>query len=79
MTTATQGHDGKGGIHYIRRYYGVPAKIGGRVKYEGREGVITGTSGPHLIMRPDDRKRKGERLILHPTWRVEYLTGKVTG
>ncbi len=26
-----------------------------------------------LIARPDERTRKGERLILHPTWHVEYL------
>lgn len=61
-------------IQYIRDTYHVPAKIGGRVCYEGKPGTITGTSGPHLIVRPDERKHKGYRWILHPTWHVEYLT-----
>lgn len=58
---------------YIRHYYHVPAKRMGRVKFRGELGTITGMSGPHLIVRPDVRKYKGYRWILHPTWQVEYL------
>ena len=49
--------------------------IGGRIRYEGQPGTITGTSGPYLIVRPDDMRwlrSKLYRWILHPTWHVEY-------
>jgi hypothetical protein len=58
---------------YIRWRYNVPAKRLGRVRYDGKLGTITGMSGPHLIVRPDERKYKGYRWILHPTWKMEYL------
>ena len=64
-------------IQWIRDNYGVPAKRGMRVTYspcEGskdreRDGVITGTCGPHLRIRLDGDKRAG---IYHPTWQVQY-------
>lgn len=49
---------------YIRRYYGVPAKRGMRVTYQGKPGVITGTSGPHLRVRLDGEKNS---LPYHPS------------
>jgi hypothetical protein len=64
----------KASLDYIRRYYRVPAKVGGRVRYSGdgepKEGTIRGTSGPHLRIKLD-----GERHIhvFHPTWKLEYL------
>lgn len=62
---------------YIRSYYRVPAKRGGRVRlgigfggrYAGRIGVIASAPDQYLRVRLDD----GERLILHPTWEVDYL------
>lgn len=48
---------------YIRNYYGVPAKRGGKIEYEGKPGVITGTSGPHLMVRLDGAKHS---LPYHP-------------
>jgi len=50
-------------FQYIREYYGVEARLGQRVTYRGDGGVITGTSGPHLMMRLD-----GERIAkpYHP-------------
>lgn len=59
---------------YIRSYYRVPAKRGGRIRFRGEPGTITGTTdGGRLIVRPDVRKYKSTRWILHPTWQVEYL------
>lgn len=56
-------------LAYIRRYYGVPAKRGGRVTYKGMPGVITGSSDAHLRVRLDGET---ESVILHPTWNVTY-------
>lgn len=33
---------------YICDYYGVPAKRGAVIEYEGKRGVVTGTHGPHI-------------------------------
>lgn len=65
-------------IDYIRSYYGVPARKGGRVRYTGdrgpnatpREGTITGASGAHLTIRMD-----GDSFAqpYHPTWELQYL------
>jgi hypothetical protein len=57
-------------LKYIQDYYDVPAEKGQKVLYEGKEGTIVGASGPHLKVRFSDEKRD---LILHPTWKVEYL------
>lgn len=55
-------------MEWIRRNYGVPAKRGGRVRFFGMLGTITSASH-HLRVHLDD----GRRVLLHPTWRVEYL------
>jgi len=55
----------------IRYRYGVPAKRGGRVRYNRKlEGTITGSYGAHLRVRID-----GDRFSMkyHPTWEMEYL------
>lgn len=62
-------------LEYISRYYGVPAKKGQRIEFEGvvggvKRGVITGASGPHLKVRLDGDKSSG---IYHPTWKMKYL------
>ncbi|MGX6605621.1 hypothetical protein ACWKSP_26335 [Micromonosporaceae bacterium Da 78-11] len=60
-------------LAYIRRYYGVPAELKGRVRYTGsglaRNGTIVGTSGAHLLIVLD-----GDRdwAPYHPTWELEY-------
>lgn len=63
-------------LDYVRKAYGVPAKLGGRVRYtgEGKDrpelGTIIGASGGHLTIRLDSVKHG---LPFHPTWELEYL------
>ncbi len=66
-------------MDWIRSHYGVPAKRGGRVEYApcegskdlpGKRGVITGTRGPHLLVRMDGEKNTRP---YHPTWQLRYL------
>lgn len=61
-------------MDYIRDTYGVPAKLGGRVRYTGaaphREGAITGTRNAHLLIRLDGDK---QARPYHPTWELTYL------
>lgn len=59
-------------IAYIRKRYGVPAKRGGRVLFDGKPGVITGTSAARLRIRLDGEKRSE---IYHPTWLIAYTDG----
>ena len=57
---------------YIREFYKVPAKRGGRVLVNGCwAGTIVGTDGQYLKVRLD-----GSRVArrYHPTWRVTYAT-----
>jgi hypothetical protein len=70
---------GQMGMEYIRKTYGVPAKRGGRVRFWGggwREsfGRITSARNGKLRVLVDDRVPgyRG-RVILHPTWNIEYL------
>jgi len=57
-------------MEYIRKYYGVPAKRGGRIKFKGKPGTIVGSDRSYLRIRFD-----GEKAIYtyHPTWEIEYL------
>lgn len=61
-------------MQYIRDYYRVPAKRGGRVEYTGggkaTTGTITGTSGARLRVRMDGDTAAGN---YHPTWAMRYL------
>ena len=61
-------------MEYIRDYYRVPAKRGGRVKYTGqanpKEGTIVGSNGGHLKIRLDGEEHA---WTFHPTWEIEYL------
>jgi hypothetical protein len=66
-------------IKYIRETYGVPAKIGGRIKYTDEHGTkffctIKSARDSYLSVLVDDRvpNYRG-RLKLHPTYNVEYL------
>lgn len=63
-------------LEFIRHNYHVPAKRGGRVRlgqgfgpnFAGMTGTIL-SANHRLRVRMDD----GRRVILHPTWEVEYL------
>jgi len=62
------------GIAFIRKTYGVPAKVGARVEYCStagpRKGTITGTRYATLRIRLDGEKRSG---LYHPKWNIRYL------
>jgi hypothetical protein len=64
-------------MDYIRSYYDVPAKQGGRVRYSGgrhsMDGTITGAQGAHLMIRLDGQQHS---MPYHPTWTIEYLDGE---
>lgn len=85
MPDRSKPFDGGSAIHYMRWRYGVPAKIGMRVRLKmpnvsslhGKTGVITG-AGPHIIVRPDPgqlpyKTAKRYRWRVHPL-ELEYLT-----
>jgi hypothetical protein len=57
---------------YVRQYHGVPAEIGRRVEWGGRQGVIAEDRGNYLGVLFDDAK-PGSISILHPTDGVVYL------
>jgi hypothetical protein len=67
-------------MKYLRNTYGIPARRGGRVRFTDQDGVvwngrITSTLGPYLRVLVDDRvPGYRRRLVLHPTWQVEYVT-----
>ncbi|MFD4457675.1 hypothetical protein [Nocardia sp. NPDC058480] len=65
-------------MKYVRDYYAVPAKRGGRVRYTGDKepqlGTITSARQGGLLIRLDGDKRS---LPFHPTWELEYLTEEV--
>lgn len=57
---------------YIRRTYGVPAKRGGRVRFDyasyGEGRILSAVDGRLRV-----QFEGGESGILHPTWQVTYL------
>jgi hypothetical protein len=66
-------------ISYIRKTYGVPARIGSRIKYkppyrkEEIEGTIKGSRGAYLLIQLDGCEGS---LPFHPTWNLTYLEGE---
>lgn len=59
---------------YIRRYYGVPAKRGGRVRiWTGEEGTIIWTYMHNLRVRLDS----GHVGVFHPSYGLYYYDGGV--
>ncbi len=51
-------------LKYIREYYEVPAKRGKPVRYRGKAGVVTGSSGALVKVRLDGQKHARP---YHPT------------
>lgn len=66
-------------LQYIRKTYGVPARRGGRIQFTDIDGYvwngsITSARDGRLRVLVDDRvPGYRRRLILHPTWRIEYI------
>jgi hypothetical protein len=58
-------------LEWIRRYYSVPAKRGGRITFRGESGRITGSRGQYLLARLDAEPKI--LLNLHATWEVVYV------
>ncbi len=64
-------------MKYIRDFYKVPAKIGGRVEYTGNKhkgkqfGTIKGAEGAHLSILLDGEKTPGR---YHPEWEIKYIS-----
>ena len=59
-------------MEYIRKTYNVPAKRGGRIRFQGRDGIIVGTRDARLRAHFDGIGT----VALHPTWEIEYLPSK---
>ena len=61
-------------MEYIKQTYGVPAEVGGRVRYTGGkvscEGTIKGSCNASLEILLDGDDMSG---VYHPTWELEYL------
>ena len=57
-------------MDYIKTRYSVPAKEGGRVKFQGKEGTIVGAREAYLRIQLDGETHIG---TYHPTWEMEYL------
>lgn len=66
-------------MDYIRRYYRVPAKRGGRVEYTGdgakELGTIRSARGSHLNVQLDG---VNHTMPFHPTWKIRYLAAAST-
>jgi hypothetical protein len=66
-------------LEYIRNYYGVPAKRGARIRYTDGRGVartgrITAARSARILVLLDEPGPDyPARVVLHPTWQVEYL------
>lgn len=56
-------------LEYINETYGVPAVIGGRIRFGEKLGTIVGARGPHLQIKIDGETKTGN---YHPTWKIEY-------
>jgi hypothetical protein len=63
----------KGSADYVRRYYQVPAKRFGKIRFRGQPGQIVGFHGAALRVRLDDDPKR--IITCHPTWRIDYLDG----
>lgn len=57
-------------LSYVREMYGVPADVGRRIRYCGQDASIVGGDGGYLVAAIDG---EDSAVLLHPTWRVEYL------
>lgn len=60
-------------IQAVRDRYGVPAKVGAKVQYQGLDAWITSAPGHHLrLLVSGDNGSTGP---YHPLWKIDYLDG----
>jgi hypothetical protein len=59
----------RGDMAYVRNYYNVPAKRGGRVLFQGFPGRILSADNGRLNLLLDT----GQMVSVHPTWEMGYL------
>lgn len=57
---------------YVKDYYGVPADIGRRIIFRGKEGIIAEGRGNYIGVNFDSDE-PGMILNVHPTDGVEYV------
>lgn len=61
-------------FNYIKRYYGISAKVGDKVSYSGgkfpQEGTIVGADGAYLRVQLDRDPYIGK---YHPTWELKVF------
>ena len=55
----------------IRQFYGVPAKRGMRIEFQGVPYIITGTTSGQMYLRIRPIAG-GKPFSVHPTWEMEY-------
>ena len=55
---------------WFRREYGIDARVGRRVLFEGHQGTIVGYSSSHLQILLDGEREPG---IYHPIWHIAYI------
>jgi hypothetical protein len=65
-----------GELASIRRFYGVPALRGARVRFMDVPHTILSGDGSHLYLRDPNGRRVGP---VHPTWRMDYGDGRDYG
>lgn len=53
---------------WVQAQYGVRARLGARITFEGAPGRIVNFANGHLIIRLDD----GRTVPTHPQWKVTY-------
>jgi hypothetical protein len=64
-----------GAMKYVRETYNVPAKRGKSIMFQGKiYYILSAINGRLRIWRAVGRC--SEKLLIHPTWEVDYLDGK---
>jgi len=59
---------------YVRRTYGVPARVGSMVEIDGRNGRIVAANPSSLHYLNVIFDGDSFPSLCHPTWRVTYLS-----
>ena len=55
---------------YVREMYGVPAREGAKVLFNGIVAEITGAEGQYLWIVLGEAR---DPMLVHPTWHLEYV------